>query len=407
MTSTWTLSDDQRTEMHDLYRHLHAHPELSMQEHRTAELIEAALSELEIESLRCGGTGVVGILRNGDGPVIGFRADTDGLPIQEDTGAEYASTDTGALEDGTEVPVMHGCGHDTHITALLTAARALVRMREQWSGTVVLMFQPGEETAAGSRAMVDDGLWDRAPKPEVIYGQHVMPGISGTVRLTAGPVMSYADSWRVTLHGRQSHGSQPENSVDPIVLGAHIVTRLQTVVSREISALQSAVVTVGTFHAGLKENIIPATAEFTLNIRSLDDKVREPVLAAVRRIISAEAAASGAPEPEIEELYRFPHNLNDIDETEALREHMVETLGEDKVITGKPFMGSEDFGTLAESIGVPSVFWFFGGFTEEQMAADDVPVNHSPQFLPVMEPTLSTGYAAVMTAVLSKLSTSS
>ena len=210
----------------------------------------------------------------------------------------------------------------------------------------------------------------------MIYGQHVMPGISGTVRLTTGPVMSYADSWRVTLRGRQSHGSQPENSVDPIALGAHIVTRLQTVVSREISALQSAVVTVGTFHAGLKENIIPATA-------------------------------SGAPEPEIEELYRFPRNLNDVDETEALREHMVETLGEDKVITGKPFMGSEDFGTLAESIGVPSVFWFFGGFTEEQMAADDVPVNHSPQFLPVMEPTLSTGYAAVMTAVLSKLSTSS
>lgn len=210
----------------------------------------------------------------------------------------------------------------------------------------------------------------------MIYGQHVMPGISGTIRLTTGPVMSYADSWRVTLRGRQSHGSQPENSVDPIVLGAHIVTRLQTVVSREISALQSAVVTVGTFHAGLEENIIPATA-------------------------------SGAPEPEIEELYRFPRNLNDVDETEALREHMVETLGEDKVITGKPFMGSEDFGTLAESVGVPSVFWFFGGFTEEQMAAVDVPVNHSPQFLPVMEPTLSTGYAAVMTAVLSKLSTSS
>ena len=241
----------------------------------------------------------------------------------------------------------------------------------------------------------------------MIYGQHVMPGISGTVRLTTGPVMSYADSWRVTLHGRQSHGSQPENSVDPIVLGAHIVTRLQTVVSREISALQSAVVTVGTFHAGLKENIIPATAEFTLNIRSLDDKVREPVLAAVRRIISAEAAASGAPEPEIEELYRFPRNLNDVDETEALGERMVEALGEDNVVDGKPFMGSEDFGTLAESIGVPSVFWFFGGFTEEQMAADDVPVNHSPQFLPVMEPTLSTGYAAAMTAILSKLSTSS
>ncbi|MCT2181296.1 peptidase dimerization domain-containing protein, partial [Kocuria sp. p3-SID1433] len=232
-------------------------------------------------------------------------------------------------------------------------------------------------------------------------------GVSGTVRLTAGPVMSYADSWRLTLRGRQSHGSQPENSMDPIVLGAHIVTRLQTVVSREISALQSAVVTVVTFHGGLKENIIPATAEFTLNIRSLDDTVRGPVLAAVRRIISAVDAASGAPEPQIEELYRFPRNLNDVEETEALREHLVGVLGEQNVVDGKPFMGSEDFGTLAESIGVPTVFWFFGGFTEEQMAADDVPVNHSPQFLPVMEPTLSTGYAAAMTAILSKLSKAS
>ncbi|WP_144794360.1 amidohydrolase [Kocuria palustris] len=405
MTSTWTLTDDQRTQMHDLYRRLHAHPELSMQEHRTAQLLEDALAELGIESFRCGGTGVVGIIRNGDGPVVGFRADTDGLPIREDSGVDCASTDTGRLDDGTEVPVMHGCGHDTHVTALLTAARVLMSMRDRWSGTLVLIFQPGEETAAGSRAMVDDGLWDRAPKPEVVYGQHVMPGIAGTVRLVAGPVMSYADSWRVTVHGRQTHGSQPENGVDPIVLGAHIVTRLQGVVSREIPALRSAVVTVGTFHAGLKENIIPADAQFTLNIRSLDDDVRETVLAAVRRIISAEAAASGAPEPRIEELYRFPRNLNDAEETEALRKHLVQALGEDSVLETEPMMGSEDFGTLAESIGVPSVFWFFGGFTPEQMAAENPPVNHSPQFAPVLEPTLSTGLAAVMAAVLGKLGT--
>lgn len=403
MTTSWTLSDGQREQMHDLYRHLHAHPELSMQETETAALIERELEALGIESFRCGGTGVVGVIRNGDGPVVAFRADTDGLPILEDTGADYASTDTGTLEDGTEVPVMHGCGHDTHVTTLLTAARRLMELREQWSGTLVLILQPGEETAAGSRAMVDDGLWDRAPRPEIVYGQHVMPGIAGTVTLAAGPVMSYADSWKITVHGRQSHGSQPENSVDPIVLGAHIVTRLQTVVSREISALQSAVVTVGTFHAGLKENIIPASAEFTLNIRSLDDEVREPVLAAVRRIISAEAAASGAPEPEIQELYRFPRNLNDVDETEIVREHLVGALGEDNVLTGRPLMGSEDFGTLAESIGVPSVFWFFGGFTAEQLAVEHFPVNHSPQFLPVMEPTLTTGYTAVMTSVLGRL----
>jgi amidohydrolase len=397
------LTADQREQMHDLYRHLHANPELSMQEHRTAGLIEERLKSLGVEAFVCGGTGVVGVLHNGDGPTIAFRADTDGLPIQEDTGVPYSSTATGTLEDGTEVPVMHGCGHDTHTAVLLAAAEVFAQAREHWAGTIVFIFQPGEETAAGASAMIEDGLWSKAPRPEVIFGQHVMPGLAGTVQYVQGHTMSQADSWKVTLHGRQSHGSQPQDSVDPIVLGAHIITRIQTIVSREIDPRRAAVVTVGTFHGGLKENIIPASAEFTLNIRTFDDEVRNRVLAALRRIIKAEAEASNAPEPTIEELYRFPKNFNDPAATTAAVEALRGALGEGNVREVEPLMGSEDFGALAAAIDVPSVFWFFGGHTEETLAGGSAPVNHSPFFAPVMEPTLSTGVDAAVAALLSRV----
>lgn len=401
--ATPLLTDEQRAEMHDLYRHLHANPELSMQEHRTSALIQAELEETASETFRCGGTGVVGILRNGDGPVVAFRADIDGLPIREDTGVPYASTATGKLDDGTEVPVMHGCGHDTHAATLLTAAKLLADSRDRWAGTIVLIFQPGEETAAGAKAMVEDGLWDKAPKPEVVYGQHVMPGLSGTIQYATGHTMTQADSWKVTLHGRQSHGSQPQDAVDPIVLGAHIITRIQTIVSREVDPRRAAVVTVGTFHGGLKENIIPASAEFTLNVRTFDDAVRMKVLDALRRIIRAEANASNAPEPTIEELYTFPKNYNDPQATAQVVEALQQELGEENVKEVEPLMGSEDFGLIAESIGVPSVFWFFGGHTQETLDTDPVPMNHSPFFAPAMEPTLSTGVQAAVAAILSKV----
>ena len=402
--TTLQLSDGERERMHALYRHLHAHPELSMQEHRTAELIGERLDALGIENFRCGGTGVVGIVRNGPGLVVGFRADTDGLPIAEETGLDYASTDTGTLPDGTEVPLMHGCGHDVHVTCLLTAARLLSQAREAWSGTLVLIFQPGEETAAGSKAMVEDGLWDKAPRPEIVFGQHVMPRLAGTVQVSSGSAMALADSLKVTVFGRQSHGSMPQDAVDPIVLGAHMVVRLQTIVSRELHPLSPAVVTVGTFHGGLKENIIPDSAEFTLNIRTLEQEVREQVLAAVRRIVAGEAAASGAPEPLVEELYTFPRCFNDPQATADLVAELRSTVGEDAVSVVPPQMGSEDFGNLPAAIGVPSVYWMFGGHTEEVLAGGGpVPVNHSPFFAPAMEPTLSTGVRTALTAILSKL----
>lgn len=403
MPASVLLTDEQRTRMHDLYRQLHEHPELSMQEHGTAALIQAELEQCGIDTFSCGGTGVVGVLRNGEGPVVAFRADIDALPIKEDTGLPYASTATGTLADGTEVPVMHGCGHDAHAAALLAAARILAGIKDRWAGTIVFLFQPGEETAAGAKAMVEDGLWAKAPKPEVVFGQHVMPGLAGTVQYVHGHPMTQADSWKVTLQGRQSHGSQPQDSIDPIVLGAHIITRIQTIVSREVDPRRSAVVTVGTFHGGLKENIIPSSAEFTLNVRTFDETVRATVLGALRRIIKAEADASNAPEPVIEELSSFPPNSNDQQATDDVVKALRQELGEASVIEGEPVMASEDFGNLVEPIGVPSVYWFFGGHPAETLVGDRIPVNHSPHFAPVMEPTLSTGARAAVVAILSKV----
>jgi hippurate hydrolase len=285
----------------------------------------------------------------------------------------------------------------------LTAARILAGIKDRWAGTIVFLFQPGEETAAGAKAMVEDGLWAKAPKPEVVFGQHVMPGLAGTVQYVHGHPMTQADSWKVTLRGRQSHGSQPQDSIDPIVLGAHIITRIQTIVSREVDPRRSAVVTVGTFHGGLKENIIPSSAEFTLNVRTFDETVRATVLGALRRIIKAEADASNAPEPVIEELSSFPPNSNDQQATDDVVKALRQELGEASVIEGEPVMASEDFGNLVEPIGVPSVYWFFGGHPAETLAGDRIPVNHSPHFAPVMEPTLSTGARAAVAAILSKV----
>ncbi|MFW3386301.1 UNVERIFIED_CONTAM: amidohydrolase [Kocuria sp. CPCC 205274] len=395
-----------REDLHTLYRHLHGAPELSMQEHATAELIRARMDALGCETFVCGGTGVVAVLRNGEGPVVGFRADTDALPVAEDTGLDYASTARGVLPDGTEVPVMHACGHDTHITSAVGAATLLAGNRDAWAGTVVFLFQPGEETAEGAVAMLQDGLWDRAPRPEIVYGQHVWPGRAGQVELTSGPAMAMADGWKVTVHGRGGHGSRPEDTIDPVVLAAHMVVRIQSIVSREIPAQQAAVITIASFHAGLKENIIPAVAEFTVNVRNLDADVREQVLAALRRVIRGEAVTSGAPEPRIDEIYTFPLLVNDPAETDSLRAVLGAALGAENVLDRPAQMGSEDFGHLPDAIGVPGVYWFFGGMSDEAVDGDaPVPTNHSPFFAPVVEPTLSTGVTAAVSAILSRVGT--
>ena len=386
------------------YKHFHRTPELSMQETNTAAEIASRLRALGLETHTFGGTGVVAVIENGDGPVIGYRADIDGLPITEDTGFDYASTAEGTLPDGTTTKVMHGCGHDTHITVGLYLAKHLVTHRDLWSGTVVMIFQPGEEPA-GARAMLDDGLWDQIVRPEVIFGQHVWPGAAGHLYVSSGTAMAMSDCLRVTVKGKQAHGSQPENAIDPIVLGAYMITRLQSVVSREISGRDMSVVTVGTFHGGLKENIIPDSAEFKLNIRTFTEDVREVVLDRVRRIIFAEALASGAPEPEIEEMYRFPRCFNDPEETESFLTQMEAELGAEQVHLVEPSTGSEDVGAFGDDIGVPYVYWFFGGYSPVKFADGQTPPgNHSPYFAPDdVETTLETGIRAALSAVLSKV----
>ncbi|GAA4386587.1 MULTISPECIES: amidohydrolase [Brevibacterium] len=389
----------------EMYQHFHRHPELSMQEHRTADAIEEHLRSYGLEPFRCGGTGVVAVIENGEGPVVAFRADTDGLPIAEQTGLPYSSEATGTLPDGTETPVMHGCGHDTHITSGLGAAKLLTEHRDRWSGTAIMIFQPGEETSAGAAAMLEDGIWDRVPRPDAIYGQHVWPGVAGTVNITSGTAMAMADSLEVIVHGQQAHGSQPENAVDPIVLGAFMITRLQTIVSREISGRDSAVLTIGVFNGGLKENIIPSSARFTINIRTYDEAVRETVLTAVERIITAEAQASGAPAPEIRPMYGFPPVDNDPDLTASLIRALGDELGEDAVNVTPPVTGSEDFGRFGDAIDVPYVFWFFGGYSQAKVDdPEEVLSNHSPFFGPdEVETTLGTGVRAALTALLGHL----
>ncbi|WP_240690137.1 amidohydrolase [Arthrobacter sp. PAMC25564] len=387
-----------------MYKGYHRAPELSSVEHRTAESIEARLAGLGIEHFRSGGTGVVGLLTNGEGPVVGFRADTDGLPIAESTGLDYASTATGTLPDGSEAPTMHGCGHDTHITAALAAAGYLTANRDAWHGTVVFLFQPGEETAWGAKAMVDDGLWDRAPRPEVVLAQHVMPIEAGKFWLRAGNMASLADSWRITVRGRQAHGSQPEKSLDPIVAAASMVLRLQTIVSRELAPITPAVVTVGTFHAGLKENIIPETAEFSVNVRTPDEDVRTHVLGSIRRIVAAEAAASGIEEPAIVEINRFPRLFNDAEHTSRATAALKAGFGPDAVIEAPLGMGSEDAGWLGDSIGVPVVFWAFGAFPAAAFADGKAPAgNHSPYFAPDAELAVVNGTGAALTVLLEYL----
>ncbi|MFI7009020.1 amidohydrolase [Streptomyces sp. NPDC050145] len=401
-------------ELRALYEDLHAHPELSLQETRTAGIVAARLRAQggwEVTE-GVGGTGVVGVLRNGDGPVVLLRADMDGLPVLEATGLPYASVARATDRDGNDVPVMHACGHDMHVTCLLGAAAQLVAHRGAWRGTVLAVFQPAEETGEGARDMLADGFAERFPRPDVCLGQHVGPFPTGIAVTRPGPVMAASDSFRVRLFGRGGHGSTPESTVDPVVMAAALVLRLQTVVSREVGASQAAVVTVGALHAGTKENIIPDEAELKLNIRSVDESVRERVLAAVRRIVKAEAEASGAPkEPEITSLGTFPVTVNSAEATEVTVGALRGTLGEQAVVMlPHPINGSEDFGLFGDALGVPSVFWHFGGAALEAFAGVDfdavatrglppeIPVNHSPLYAPLPEPTIELGVRSMLGA---------
>ncbi|MGN2367552.1 amidohydrolase [Actinotignum sp. UMB0459] len=385
----------------ELYIHLHQHPELSMQEKETCDTIDAELTRLGYATQRIGG-GVVGVLENGEGPAVLFRADIDGLPVKEATGLEYASTQTRTDADGNEVPTMHACGHDFHISCALGAARIFAENRTAWAGTYIALFQPGEETAAGARSMVADGLVDKIPAPDVALGQHVLAGPmrAGQVGTHAGAILSTGASVKVTLHGKGSHGSMPHLSIDPVVLAAAVVTRLQSVVAREINPFKMAVLTVGSIHAGSKSNIIPDTATLLINIRAYDMDVREQLLDGIKRTVTAECEAARAPQaPEFEIYDSYPLTNNDAATTDKVTQAFLAHFGEERVMDCGEVSASEDFSVIPDAFGIPYTYWGFGGFAE---GAPTYP-NHNPAFGPVLQPTLATGTEAAAVAALAWL----
>jgi hippurate hydrolase len=394
-------------ELEALYKDVHAHPELSMQEKRTAALAADRLRAAGYEvTTGIGGTGVVGVLRNGDGPTVMLRADMDALPVQEATGLPYASKATMVDREGNTVPVSHMCGHDMHVTWLAGATQLLAQARSGWRGTLLAVFQPGEETAEGAQAMIADGLFKRFPKPDVVLGQHVMVGPAGTVAGRPGAITSAADSLQIRLFGRGAHGSMPQASIDPVIMAAATVMRLQTIVSREVAAAEAAVVTIGALQAGTKENVIPDEAIIKLNVRTFDEGVRTRVLAAIERIVNAEAAASGAPrKPEITTLDHYPLNVNDRDASKRLVDAFRAHFGAERVRETGPAPASEDFGSFGSDWHAPSVFWFVGGTDPAVYAKakaanrlNELPVNHSPKFAPVLHPTLRMGVETLVVA---------
>lgn len=396
-------------DLSSLYEDLHAHPELSFAEHRTAQVLATRLRDLGYQvTTGVGRTGVVAVLANGPGPTVLLRADIDGLPVAEATGLPYASTVRVVDASGATVPVMHACGHDMHATWMIGAATLLATHRE-WSGTVMIVLQPAEEVGSGAAAMVDDGLFERFGLPDVALGQHLGPFPAGLVLHRAGATMAAADTVRVVLHGAGGHASRPETTVDPVVMAAHVVTRLQTIVSREVAATDTAVVTVGMLHAGSKENIIPDRAELGLSVRTFSPAVRERVLGAVGRIVAGEAEAAGAPRPpEVSSTVAAPLLDNDATGTATVAGAFVRHFGPQRVAELAPLPGSEDFGVFGTRGGFPSVFWFVGGADPDAVAAAaaqgrEVPSNHSPYFAPVQTPTIATGVETMVTAALAWL----
>ncbi len=400
-------SDDLVAKLEAIYKDVHANPELAMNEQRTAGIAANWLREQAYEvSEGVGGTGVVGVLRNGEGATVLLRADMDALPIKENTNLPYASTKTTTDASGEQVPVAHSCGHDMHVTWLLGVTRILATNRDRWRGTVIALFQPAEETAQGARAMVDDGLTKRFPKPDVVLAEHVLPLPAGTTSIRSGLMLSRSDSLKVTLFGRGGHGSAPQKTIDPVVMAAATVLRLQTIVSREIAATSDAVVTVGSLQAGRSANVIPDEAVLQLNIRTFDDHVRDKVLSSTRRIVDGEAATSGAPKPPaITTLNEFPATVNDEGATRKVTEALRERLGAESVRPAGLTTASEDFSVIPRAWNVPSVYWIVGGTDPQEYAraertgsVNELPSNHSPEFAPVINPTLRTGIEAMLAA---------
>jgi len=390
-----------------LYKDIHQHPELSMQEVRTAKIVADAMQDFGYEvTPKVGVTGVVSVMKNGAGRSVMLRADMDALPMGEDTGLPYASTVTARDADGDEVGVAHSCGHDMHVTWMIGAARILSANRAAWHGTLIIVFQPGEETAEGANAMVRDWGAGRFPKPDIILGQHVMVGLAGTVNYRPGVTLSAGDSLKIKIFGRGSHASQPQTSIDPVIMAAATTMRLQTIVSREIAPTEPAVLTIGSLQAGTKENIIPDDATIKLNMRTFSEDTREHMLKSIRRICCAECDASGAERPpEFTKINSYPLTENDLAATQKVAEAFGQQFGENASLAPSPASASEDFSIFGRTWGVPYVFWFVGSTdpavyakAKKDKTINKIPSNHSPKFAPQIHPTLETGLQAMLTA---------
>lgn len=397
-----------------IYKDFHQNPELSMQEVRTAGVIAQQLRKVGCEVTEgVGATGVVGILSNGEGPTVMLRADMDAMPMREDTGVPYASAKEALNAKGETVPLAHSCGHDMHMAWLLGAVTVLAKTRELWRGTVLAVFQPAEEIGAGSQAMIKDGLLERFPRPDVIFGQHLLAYRAGMVGYRAGQMLTSGDSLLVRFWGKGAHGGIPQNGIDPIVMAAAAVMRLQTIVAREVSPQNQAVVTVGEFHAGTAENIIPAEAYIKLNVRTTDEGVRDHVLAAIKRICIAEAQASNAPKgPDFETINNFPLTVNDAAVTQKVVDAFRARFG-DQLLEVPPQGASEDFGRFGKAWETPYMYWFVGGCEPDKYdkavqegTVAQLPGPHSPFWAPALYPTLKTGVETMLIAAGSWLTKS-
>jgi len=394
---------------HDLYVDLHQNPELSTHETRTASKIAERLRTLGYDvTEHVGGTGVVAILKNGTGPTIMLRTELDALPVEEKTGLPFASKVHAKDASGRDVPVMHACGHDLHMAALIGTAAIMAHSKESWRGTLMLVGQPAEETIGGASGMLKDGLFTRFPKPSFGVALHVGNNLpAGQVGITPGVYNTTADSIHITIFGKGGHGSMPNTTIDPVVIAARTVLALQTIVSREVKPGETAVVTVGYIRAGTKNNIIPDQAELGLTVRTRKAEVRKLVLAAIQRITKAEAVAGGAQkEPEIEQFEGANAVYNDPALAERLRAPLEAALGKENVITTEPIMPSEDYSAFIEQ-GVPSLYFSLGGadpqkFAETKGVEGGLPSNHSPFFAPDAEPAIRAGIKAEV-AVLRNL----
>jgi amidohydrolase len=405
----------------ETYQHLHATPELSGQEEQTSALLARELEALgylvhdgigKYQNHDWPGYGIVAVLENGPGPTVLVRADMDALPVEEKTGLPYASRVRGVYRDGSEVGVMHACGHDVHVTVMLGTARVLCALKGNWRGSVVLIGQPGEEGGGGAQAMLDDGAYLLCPKPDYALALHATLRFkAGTVGYLPGNFMANFSELEIKVRGVGAHGSAPECGKDPIVMAAQLVLALQTVVSREMSPFEPAVVTVGSIHGGSASNIIPDEVLLQLSIRTYDDKVSDRIIASVERMAKGVALAAGVPEdraPVVRLNASHPANYNDPALTGRVAAALKSTLGEENAVLTEPVMVSEDFGTWGEGGRIPTCMFWLGAadpaqFEEGRRSGVPLPSHHSPRFAPAPEPTLRAGVKAMCAAVLELL----